>query len=94
MKKTFNLSYEDKKYFLKNTNPNDNREPFMIDEETLEFDTNKFYTYVFSEVNGTCEIQISCEGIDVSGGLHKRVYETIREICNGVIDEMNKMIFS
>lgn len=90
MKKTFNLTYEEKKYILKNTNPNDEREAFVIYEENMQFDTNKFYEYVFADVQSRVGIEIKCEELENGNGILKRVYETICEICDGVLEEYNK----
>ena len=52
MKKTLNFKSDETKYILENTNPNEKREPFTIEKDTMEFDTVKFYEYVFSQIDG------------------------------------------
>ncbi|MBD5521633.1 MAG: hypothetical protein HDR03_10545 [Lachnospiraceae bacterium] len=55
MKKTFEFKVEEEKYILKNTNPNDKQDAFEISKKEMQFDTNSFYLYVFSDINDKME---------------------------------------
>lgn len=92
MKKTFDFKAEEEKYILKNKNPNDKRDAFEISKNEMQFDTNKFYQYVFSDINDKMEIEI-IDNSDISDKAAKRVYNTISEIAGGVIERMNKKCF-
>lgn len=92
MKKTFDFKAEEEKYILKNKNPNDKRDAFEISKNEMQFDTNKFYQYVFSDINDKMEIEI-IDNSDISDKAAKRVYNTILEIAGGVIERMNKKCF-
>ena len=58
MKKTLNFKSDETKYILENTNPNEKREPFTIEKDTMEFDTVKFYEYVFSDIDKGLDIMV------------------------------------
>lgn len=92
MKKTFDFKVEEEKYILKNKNPNDKRDAFEISKNEMQFDTNKFYQYVFADINDKMEIEI-IDNSDISDKAAKRVYNTISEIASGVIERMNKKCF-
>lgn len=95
MKKTFDFSRDDTKYKLINTNPNEKRPPFVIEKGTLEFNSEIFYDYVFSDITGEFDIEINnliqngtVPDLEVKEA--KRVYDVIVQICTGVIEEMKK----
>lgn len=90
MKKTYEFKVEAEKFILVNTNPNDKGEPFSIDKKEMQFDTNKFYQYVFSDI--TTEIEIVNKA-DSDDKLAKRLYETISEISSGVMKKLNEKCF-
>lgn len=94
MKKTFDFLGDDMKYTLQNTNPNDDRSPFIIEKETLEFNSESFYEYVFSDITGDFEIEVNLVQSEFETDLEKkqakRVCEVIQQICIGVIEKMNK----
>lgn len=56
--KTFEFKVDEEKYSLVNTNPNEKQEAFTISKKEMQFDTNKFYQYVFSDINKEMEIEI------------------------------------
>lgn len=87
MKKTYEFKVEAEKFILVNTNPNDKGEPFTIDKKEIQFDTNKFYQYVFSDVTTEMEIEI-VDKSDSDDKLAKRLYETISEISSGVMKKI------
>lgn len=93
MKKTYEFKAETEKYILVNTNPNDKGEPFTIDKKEMQFDTNKFYQYVFSDITIEMEIEIVNKA-DSDDKLAKRLYETISEISSGVMKKLNEKCFS
>lgn len=94
MRKTFELSEDEKKYTLKNTNPNEKKSPFMIEKETLEFNSELFYEYVFRDVTGDFDIEVILlqneSDSDFEKKQAKRVCDVIQQICSGVIEEMRK----
>ena len=51
MKRTFEFEQNNDKYTLKNTAPHEKKDPFEIDKSKKEFDTKKFYQYVFSDIS-------------------------------------------
>lgn len=87
MKKTYEFKVEAEKFILVNTNPNDKGEPFTIDKKEIQFDTNKFYQYVLSDVTTEMEIEI-VDKSDSDDKLAKRLYETISEISSGVMKKI------
>lgn len=96
MKKTFDFQYEEEKYVLKDTNPNDKRVPFSIDCSSLEFNCQNFYDYVFSDITEKFEIVVnkSIKEDNIPEMYRKqadRVYQHINQICTEVIEEMNKL---
>lgn len=92
MKKTFEFSKDEEKYILKNTNPNENKEPFVIYKNTMQFETQKFYEYVFEDIEDVTEICV-VNSVDVSDKEAERTCKTISEISNGVMEMMNKKCF-
>lgn len=92
MKKTYEFKVEAEEFILVNTNPNDKGEPFTIDKKEIQFDTNKFYQYVFSDVTTEMEIEI-VDKSDSDDKLAKRLYETISEISSGVMKKLNEKRF-
>ncbi len=92
MKKTFNFQDDNETYILKNTNPGEKKSPFLINRESMEFDTSMFYEYVFSDINEKFEIEI-VNLVDSSDKEAQRVYGTIDEICREVMEKINKKCF-
>ena len=88
MKKTFEFSADDEKYILKNTNPNDEQESFMISKKEMQFDTNAFYKYVFSDIISEMEVEIVDKTVDDDKAA-KRVYGIVSEISKDVMKKMN-----
>lgn len=93
MKKTYEFKVDDEKFILVNTNPNDKGEAFVIDKKEMQFDTNRFYHYVFSDITTEMEIEI-VDKSDSNDKLAKRLYETISEISIGVMKKLNEKCFS
>ena len=95
MKKTFDFYENEDKYILKNTNPSEKREPFEIEMATMEFNSEKFYEYVFSDITEKFEIVVNHliekkNQEDSEGKEARRMFEIINQICTGVMEEMNK----
>ncbi|MEG0830254.1 MAG: hypothetical protein RSD88_06270 [Anaerovoracaceae bacterium] len=88
MKKTFEFTCNEKEYVIKNINPNEKREAFTIDKKEMQFDTNQFYQYVFSDVN--TKIQIDIIDKTENDNATKRLYAVISEITSGVIDNLKQ----
>lgn len=93
MKKTLIFKSGDTTYILENTNPNEKREPFTIDRDTMKFDTAKFYQYVFSDIDKELDIKVD-NTVPESDKVGKRTYSTIVEICDGVIAKMKEKCFT
>ena len=88
MKRIFEFEQDKDKYTLKNTVPHEKKEPFEIDKNKKEFDTKKFYQYVFSDISIPIEIEI----IDKTMSDDKetqRVYGIINDIVQGLISKLN-----
>lgn len=88
MKRTFEFEQNNDKYTLKNTAPHEKKDPFEIDKSKKEFDTKKFYQYVFSDISFPIEIEI----IDKATSDDKetqRVYGIINDIVQGVVAKLN-----
>lgn len=92
MKKTLDFKSDDTMYILENTNPNEKREPFTIDKDTMEFNTTKFYDYVFSDMDKEVDIEVD-NIVPESDKMGQRTYSTIVEICDGVIAKMKEKCF-
>lgn len=88
MKKTFEFTCDEKEYVIKNTNPNEKRDVFTIDKKEMQFDTNQFYQYIFSDVNTKMQIEIIDKTENDNAA--KRLYTVISEITSGVIDKLNQ----
>ncbi len=89
MKKTFEFSADDEKYILKNTNPNEHKETFVISKREMQFDTNAFYKYVFSDIITEMELEIVDRTLD-NDKAAKRVYGVVSEISEEVMKKMNE----
>lgn len=87
MKKTFSFNFDGENYILKTNKPDDEREPFTIASSNMEFDTSKFYEYVFGEIDEIGEIEIM-NLVQADDKVAQRVYLTIDEICQGVVSKM------
>lgn len=92
MKKTFNFRETDREYVLESTNPNAKKEPFKIEKENMEFNTSEFYYYVFEDVNNIVEIEIINQTEDSGDKYARLTYQTIKEICEGVAEKLNKKL--
>ncbi len=93
MRKTLNFKSDDTTYILENTNPNEKSEPFTIDKDTMEFNTTKFYEYVFSDIDKELDIKVD-NTVPESDKVGQRTYSTIVELCDGVIAKMKEKCFT
>lgn len=89
MKKIFEFSADDEKYILKNTNPNEDKEEFVINKKEMQFDTNAFYKYVFSDIISSMDVEIIDRTLD-NDKAAKRVYAIVLEISKAVMKKMNE----
>lgn len=89
MKKIFEFSADDEKYILKNTNPNEDKEEFVINKKEMQFDTNAFYKYVFSDIISAMDVEIIDKTLD-NDKAAKRVYAIVLEISKAVMKKMNE----
>ena len=92
MKKTFNFKETDTEYVLENTNPNVKKEPFKIQKDNMVFDTSAFYYYVFEDVDNIVEIEVINQTEDSGDKYARLTYQTIKEICEGVVEKLNKKL--
>lgn len=92
MKKIFEFEENTDTYILKNTNPNYVLEPFIINKNQMEFDSNLFYKYVFSDIAEEMDIQILDKTNDDNKEA-KRIYSIIQEVTNGVMCRINDKCF-
>lgn len=58
MKKIYEFRTDEEKYMIVNMNPNEKKEAFEINKKEMQFDTNKFYQYVFADIEAEMEIEI------------------------------------
>ena len=98
MTKRYQFSYQDGSYILKYTNPNDNTEPFFISAENMQFDTKKFYEYVFSDIRENTNIIIEddvANGVEDASLIKKgiRVYQVINDLCQEIVKKINVECF-
>lgn len=64
-----------------------------IDKDTMEFNTTKFYDYVFSDIDKELDIKVN-NTVSEFDKVGQRTYSTIVEICDGVIAKMKEKCFS
>lgn len=98
MTKTYKFNYIDEKYTLTYSQPGKEGDPFAIDEEKMEFDTTKFYQYVFQDVNDVINIKIDNEmnDDDIDRKQYKkgmRVLNTIEDLCKEICEGINEECF-
>lgn len=93
MKKIFEFSADDEKYILKNTNPNEDKEEFVINKKEMQFDTNAFYKYVFSDIISAMDVEIIDKTLD-NDKAAKRVYAIVLEISKAVMKKMNENVYN
>lgn len=97
MKKTYNLGYEEGRYYIEYSMPGNNEGKLVIDEKTMELDSVELYKMFFERVTESIEIVLSNK-IDesVDEKVRKkgmRVCETIQSLCNDICDEINGKCF-
>lgn len=99
MTKTYNFKFEDEMYKLVFNNPEDKREPLIIDPSVMQFDTQYFYEYIFQDVNEKLVLNIenqmnekSMDGVLYKKGL--RIFKVIKELGEKITEEINKQCFS
>ena len=84
---------DEEKYMIVNMNPNEKKEAFEINKKEMQFDTNKFYQYVFADIEAEMEIEILDTTNDQDKAA-KRVYNIISEITSEVMKKMNEKCFT
>lgn len=98
MTKKYDFNYEEGRYILQYNNPNSKEEPFVIDTEDMQFDTKKFYMYIFSDVKEQINIEIinNIKMDIVSPEIAKkgeRVYKVIDDLCKEITKRINSECF-
>lgn len=93
MKKIYEFRTDEEKYMIVNMNPNEKKEAFEINKKEMQFDTNKFYQYVFADIEAEMEIEILDTTNDQDKAA-KRVYNIISEITSEVMKKMNEKCFT
>lgn len=98
MKKTYNLCYEEGKYYLEYSMPENNEEKLVIDEKKMELDSVKLYKLFFEKATEHIKIIINNkidENIDESViKKGKRVCETLQSLCDEICKEINIKCFN
>lgn len=99
MTKTYNFNFIDGEYLLVYSQPGKEGEPFSIDATLMEFNTIKFYEYVFQDMTERIDIkivnQMNQDEMDSSAykkGL--RVLQTIEDLCEKISQGINEKCFS
>ena len=98
MIKKYDFYYEEGKYVLKFKNPNATEQPFEINMDDMQFDTKRFYMYMFSDVKESISIVIK-NGINVDeldkdvAKKGERVYRVIEDLCTEITNKINKECF-
>ncbi len=99
MKKEFNFSYKEEKFFLENIEVN-GKEPMSIDAKKLEFDTRLYYELLFEDVSEEIEITIKniitdseIEDVEIKKA-SKYIYSTIDNLTKELCDKINIECFS
>lgn len=98
MTKTYRFNYEEGNYVLIYSNPEEKGNPFLINENTMQFDTKHFYEYVFQDVKEKLDLKIvnKMDESKLDSKTYKkglRVYKTIEELCNMITEEINVKCF-
>lgn len=97
MKKTYNLGYEEGRYYIEYSMPGNNEGKLVIDEKAMELDSVELYKMFFERVTESIEIVLSNKIDDsVDEKVRKkgmRVCETIQSLCNDICDEINGKCF-
>ena len=91
MKKIYEFRTDEEKYMIVNMNPNEKKEAFEINKKEMQFD--KFYQYVFADIEAEMEIEILDTTNDQDKAA-KRVYNIISEITSEVMKKMNEKCFT
>lgn len=99
MTKAYKFNYMDGKYTLIYSQPGKEKNSFVVDEQKMEFDTMKFYQYVFNDVNDVIDIKIVNEmnKEDIDEKKYKkgiRVLSTIEELCTEICKGINEKCFN
>ena len=92
------LTLEQGKYILEAKELNCAKEAFTIDEQELQFDTEKFYKYVFLDMKEKTEIIINNmidEG-DKSNNpkTSKYIYDMLVTICKDISEKLGDECFN
>ncbi|PWM26331.1 MAG: hypothetical protein DBX40_03615 [Clostridiales bacterium] len=97
MKKIYNLGYENGKYYLEYSMPENDEGRLDIDEKTMELDSVRFYKMFFEKATESMEIIISNKIEETN---EKQVYkkgervcETLQLLCDEICKEINKKCF-
>lgn len=98
MRKTYNLCYEEGKYYLEYSMPENSEDKLVIDEKKMELDSVKLYKLFFEKATEHIEIIITNkidESIDESVRKKgKRVCETLQSLCDEICKEINTKCFN
>ena len=98
MRKTYNLKYEQGKYVLEYSMPDNKEGKLIIDEKKMELDSAKFYKLLFENVDEKTEIVIVNKiDKDIDAPIVKkgaRVSETLQSLCDEICKEINKKCFN
>lgn len=95
MKKTYNFTYEDGKYFFRYSRPDNQEEPLVIDGSKMELDTQKFYQLFFQNVDDSIELvfenlldQTVADPKIIKRG--NRIFNTVKDLYTEIHKEIIK----
>lgn len=99
MTKTYKFNFIDGNYVLQYSKPDATEPPFLIDAESMQFDTKKFYQYIFSDVKEVIEIvvdnQMNQNTLDPAiWKKGERVYRVISDLCSEISQKINVECFN
>ena len=98
MKKTYNLSYKEGKYYIEYSMPENEEGKLIIDEKKMELDSVQLYKMFFEKTAESIEI-ILVNKIDENVDERvlkkgRRMCETIQSLCKDICEEINKKCFA
>lgn len=99
MTKTYLFKYDEDNFILMDNQPEKEENKFLINVDTMEFDTTLFYELVFKDVTERINIQIinQLDEHELDKNLYKkgmRVYQTISDLCEKICMGINQECFS
>ena len=95
MKKTYNLYYEQGKYYCEYSKPGNVEEKLVINEKDMEIDSAQLYRVFFEKTSERIEIVIKNKITDsIVNKKAERICRTLQELCDEICLEINKKCYS